>query len=89
VPENTGKGNNGGHRSAAKHTGKAFGAACDAAPGKSRYEVKDLYVAELRAHGQEIPSEPILEADIDLLAGHPLRGLGRLWNVMRNRFGDP
>jgi hypothetical protein len=67
---------------------QAFRAARDAAPGKSRDEIKDLYIAELRAHGQEIPPEPILEADIDLLTGHPLRGLGRMWNVMRNRFGD-
>jgi hypothetical protein len=67
---------------------QAFHAAREAAPGKSRDQMRDLYLAELRARGQEIPPEPFLEADIDLLTGHPLRGLQKVWKVLRNPFGD-
>jgi hypothetical protein len=58
-----------------------------AAPGKNRGEIRDLYIAELRARGQEIPPEPFLEADVDLLRGHSMRGLKRLWEI-RNPFAD-
>jgi len=67
---------------------QAFRAAGDAASGKSRDEIRELYTAELRARGQQIPPEPFLEADIDLLTGHPMRWLRNIWKVMRNPFAD-
>lgn len=67
---------------------QAFRAASQAARGKSRDEVRDLYIAELRAQGQDVPSEPVLEADIDLLTGHPLQGLKRMWNAGPDFFTD-
>jgi hypothetical protein len=67
---------------------QAFQAARDTAAGKTRDEIRDLYIAELRARGQEVPPEPFLGADIDLLTGHPLRGFRKIWKVMRNPFAD-
>jgi hypothetical protein len=64
-----------GRRGGRKH---AFRAARDAAPGMSREEVRRLYIAELRARGQDVPPEPVLDADVDLLTGHPLRGFRRI-----------
>lgn len=67
---------------------QAFQAARDAAPGKTRDEITDLYIAELRARGQKVPPEPFLGADIDLLTGRPLRGFRKIWKVVRNPFAD-
>jgi hypothetical protein len=67
---------------------QAFQAAREAAPGKTREEVRDLYIAELRARGLEVPPEPLLGANVDLLTGHPLRGLRKMWNAARNPFAD-
>jgi hypothetical protein len=67
---------------------QAFRATRDAAPGKSREEIKDLYVAELRARGQEVPTGPLLEADIDAVIGHPLRGLRKIWKAGPEFFRD-
>jgi hypothetical protein len=67
---------------------QATQAAREAAPGKTRDEVRDIYIAELRARGQKVPPEPFLGAEIDLLTGHPLRGLRKIWKVMRNPFSD-
>ena len=66
---------------------QAFQAARDAAPGKSRDEIRDLYIAELRARGQEVPPGPLIEAWVDLLTGHPMRGLRKIWKV-HNPFAD-
>jgi hypothetical protein len=55
---------------------------------KSRDEVRDLFIAELRARGQEIPPGPFLEAHIDLLTGHPARGFVRVWKAWREFFSD-
>jgi hypothetical protein len=60
---------------------QAFRAARDAAPGKSREEVRHLYIAELRARGQGVPPGPILDADLDLMTGHPWRGFRSLWHA--------
>ena len=51
----------------------------DAAYGKTRDELRDLYIAEFRARGLDLPPEVFLEAEIDKMTGHPLRGLWRLW----------
>jgi len=69
------------------HT-QAFRAARDAAPGRTRDEVRDLYIAELRARGLEIPPEPVLGATIDLLFGHPMRGLWKIWKERPRLFSD-
>jgi hypothetical protein len=66
---------------------QATRAAREAAPGKTRDEVRDLYIAELRARGLKVPPEPFLGAEIDLLTGHPLRRLRKIWKV-RNPFSD-
>jgi hypothetical protein len=70
-----------GRRERQKARKQAFRATRDAAPGKSREEVRHLYIAELRARGQRVPPAPVLEADVDLLTGHPLRGFKSLWNA--------
>lgn len=66
---------------------QAFQAARDAAPGKSRDEIRELYISELRARGQEVPPEPFLEAEVDFLTGHPMRAFKKMWK-MRNPFAD-
>lgn len=67
---------------------EAFEAAREAAPGKSREEIKDLYVAELWSRGQDVPPGPLLEAEIDALTGHPLRGLWKMWKARSEPFRD-
>jgi hypothetical protein len=42
----------------------------EVAAGKSREQVKDLYLAELRARGLVIPAADFLEAQVDALAGN-------------------
>ena len=51
---------------------QAFRAAQAAADGKRREQVRDLYLAELRARGLDEPRDAILEATVDLLTGHPV-----------------
>jgi hypothetical protein len=60
----------------------------EVARGKSRDEVRDLFIAELQARDQEIPPELFLEAHIDLLTGHPLRGFRRMWKTRSEPFSD-
>jgi hypothetical protein len=67
---------------------EAFRATRDAAAGLTRDELRDLYIAELRNKGQDIPAEPLLEAHLDLLSGHPVQGVGKIWKLLRNLFGD-
>jgi hypothetical protein len=61
--------------------GEAFRAASDAASGKTREQIRDVYLAELRARGQEIPDDHYLQADLDLLTGHPFRSLKTMLRV--------
>jgi len=58
---------------------EAFNAARGASAGKTRDEIQDLYIAELRARGLEIPSEPFLAAAVDLLSGDARAWPGKLW----------
>lgn len=65
------------------------------AAGKSREQVRDVYIAELRSRGLEIPRQEILDAHVDALTGNYLTGirlLGRsiasLWK-MRDAFRPP
>jgi hypothetical protein len=57
---------------------QAFEAARAAAQGKTRGQVRDIYLAELRARGQEPSPGWIFEAEVDFLTGHPLRALWKL-----------
>lgn len=50
---------------------EAYEAARARAAGKSRKEIRDIYVAELNARGLEIPAEPFLDADVERIAGNP------------------
>jgi hypothetical protein len=45
------------------------------AAGKSREELKDRYVAELRSRGLGIPSEQVLDANVDAITGNYLPAL--------------
>jgi hypothetical protein len=58
-------------KSRQKHQSRrdAFEAAKAQAAGKTREEVKELYLAELRARGQELPSQEILDANVAALNG--------------------
>jgi hypothetical protein len=51
---------------------EAFRAAKARAAGKSRAEVRRLYLAELDARDLQIPADPILDAAIDSITGNPL-----------------
>lgn len=66
----------------------ALKAARSAAPGKTRDEIRDLYITELRARGLEVPPEPLLGATIDMLSGDPRTGLGKIWKTMLRTFAD-
>ena len=62
---------------------EAFRATRAAANGKTRSQVRDIYVAELQARAQEPPPAPFLEVTLDLLTGHPLRGM---WRMQKSRW---
>jgi hypothetical protein len=64
----------------------ALKAARSGAPGKTRDEIRDLYIAELRARGLEIPSEPDLAADIDVLSGDARGWLREVRKWVRREF---
>jgi hypothetical protein len=69
---------------------QAFEAARDAAHGKTRDQVRDLYIAGLRARGQEVPPGRLLEAELEFLTGHLLRALWKMkiwkqvWEPLRS-----
>jgi len=64
---------------------QAFQAASQAASGKTRREVREVYLAELRARGGPDPMyEPVFEAEVDVLMHRPLRGLARLAHALLN-----
>lgn len=59
---------------------EAFQAARASAVGKTREEIKALYITELRARGLEIPPEEVLDARVDALTGNyvpTIRLMGR------------
>ncbi|HCU91828.1 MAG TPA: hypothetical protein DHU96_03465 [Actinobacteria bacterium] len=66
----------------------AFTAARSAALGKTRDEIRDLYLTELRARGLEIPREPLVGATIDVLSGDPRAGLRKTWKTALRMFTD-
>jgi hypothetical protein len=68
---------------------EAMRAARDAAPGKTRAEVRELYIAELRARGQEVPPEPILDVEVEFLIGHPLRAFWKMKKALLDPFTGP
>lgn len=49
---------------------EAFQATQASAAGKSREEIRDLYLAELRSRGLEIPPDELLDATVDTLTGN-------------------
>lgn len=49
-------------------TREAFAAARAAAAGKNRAQVREIYVAELHARGLAIPSDLVLDANVDAIA---------------------
>jgi hypothetical protein len=58
---------------------RAFRAAHVAAEGKTRDQVRDLYLTELRVRGlEEPPHDAILEATVDLLTDHPISANSRV-----------
>jgi hypothetical protein len=77
----------------------AFEAARAAGTGKSRAEIREIYVAELRARGLAIPSDLVLDAYADAIARnreklsviHSVRalvGLGRDFRKVWSRSGQ-
>jgi hypothetical protein len=65
---------------------EAFRAVRAAARGKTRSEIRDLYIAELRARGLDISPEPFLDAEIDVLTGNLLRGFKKFWTAGPGSF---
>jgi hypothetical protein len=63
---------------------QAFEAAREAAAGKSRDQVRQIYLDELRARGQDPPPVALLEAQTDALVGRPIRALAKLWHALMN-----
>jgi hypothetical protein len=51
---------------------EAFRAAQDRAVGRSREEVRQIYIAELRSRGLPMPSESRLHATVERIMGNPL-----------------
>jgi len=51
---------------------EAFRSARDRAAGRSRDEVREIYLAELRSRGLPMPSFDVVDATVDLIMGNPL-----------------
>lgn len=69
----------------------AFEATRAQAGAKSRAELRDIYVAELRARGLTIPADRILDAVVERVAGNPIpaaRIAGETLVQMGKRLGD-
>lgn len=62
------------HRRDSEAAREVFQAVRAVARGKTRDEVRELYVAELRARGLTVPPEEALEAIVDWIRGNPLPG---------------
>ena len=62
---------------------EALRAAQAASQGKTRAQILDVYSAELRARDQELPPEPFLDIDLDLLTGHRLRAIWQMEKLRR------
>lgn len=65
---------------------EAFNAARNAAPGKTRDQIRELYTAELQARDLEIPQEPLLEARVESLSGEPRAARRKIWNWVKHEF---
>src|SRR5215475_7432633 len=50
---------------------EAFRSARDRAAGRSRDEVREIYLAELRSRGLPMPSFDVVDATVDLIMGNP------------------
>ena len=74
------------HYRDSKNSGKPTSPSPGAAAGKTRDEIRDLYIAELRARGLETPPEPLLGAAIDMLSGDPRAGRGKIWKAVLREF---
>jgi hypothetical protein len=61
---------------------EAFHTVRTRARGKSREEIKDLYESELRSRGLPIPSEDVLDANVDAITGNYLPGARLLGRCM-------
>jgi hypothetical protein len=62
---------------------QAFQTAQAAAAGKTRGQLRDLYITELRARGQEVPPGPDLDVELEFLSGHPFRALWKMRRTIR------
>ncbi len=51
---------------------EAFQAVRRVAHGKSRDELRELYVAELQSRGLDVPGEAVMAATVEHLAGNPV-----------------
>jgi hypothetical protein len=51
---------------------EAFRATQARATGKSRAEIREIYLAELRARDLRMPAEPVLDALVERIKGNPL-----------------
>jgi hypothetical protein len=51
---------------------EAFESARARAAGKSRDEIRGIYVAELNARGLKVPGDDVLDATVERIAGNPL-----------------
>ncbi|MGE5288757.1 MAG: hypothetical protein ACM3ML_16480 [Micromonosporaceae bacterium] len=74
------------HRRDSQAAREVFQAVRAVARGKTREEIRQLYVAELRSRGLTVPPEEALEAIVDWIRGNPLPGarlLGRSLVEMR------
>jgi hypothetical protein len=54
-----------------------------AAAGKTRGGLRDRYISELRARGQEVPPGPDLDVELELLSGHAWRALWKMRRTIR------
>lgn len=51
---------------------EAFESARARAVGRDRDQIREIYVAELRARGLKVPADPVLDAVVDRINGDPL-----------------
>ena len=67
-------------RSRAGH--EAYEAARARSAGKTRDEIRDIYLSELNARGMKKPAEPILDAVVERIAGNPLPAVRLLGEIV-------
>jgi hypothetical protein len=68
---------------------EAFHAAQAEAAGRSREEIRDIYLSEMRSRGLKMPSEDALDAKVDAITGDHRASALLMGRALRDLANSP